>query len=161
MPVSIYSILVAALIPMLVGFAWYNPKTLGGIWMREADVSEEKMKGANMGLIFGLSLLFSFLLAFELTHNVVHQMGVFSLSIANPDGENTFREVMERIGGVGMHRSFGHGALHGAIAGLFIAFPILAINAMFERKSWKYIWINAGFWIICLTLMGGIICAWT
>jgi hypothetical protein len=31
---------------------------------------------------------------------------------------------------------------------------------LFERRSWKYIFINAGYWILTLTLMGGIICAY-
>lgn len=31
---------------------------------------------------------------------------------------------------------------------------------MFERKSWKFIFINSGYWIVNLTIMGGIICAW-
>ncbi|HNL85462.1 MAG TPA: DUF1761 domain-containing protein, partial [Chitinophagales bacterium] len=55
-------------------------------------------------------------------------------------------------------RTFHHGALHGALSGLFLIFPVLSINALFERKSWKYIFINSGFWIISFALMGGIIC---
>jgi hypothetical protein len=34
------------------------------------------------------------------------------------------------------------------------------INGLFERKSLKYGFINAGFWIICMALCGGIICQW-
>jgi hypothetical protein len=36
--------------------------------------------------------------------------------------------------------------------------PILATNALFERKGFKYIAINAAYWIITLAVMGGIIC---
>lgn len=57
------------------------------------------------------------------------------------------------------YRTFKHGALHGFMSGLFFAFPMIGINALFERKSWKYILIHAGFWTVCLTFMGGIICA--
>ena len=39
-------------------------------------------------------------------------------------------------------RTFKHGALHGTIAGIFIALPIIGTNALFERKSAKYIFIN-------------------
>jgi UDP-N-acetylmuramyl pentapeptide phosphotransferase/UDP-N-acetylglucosamine-1-phosphate transferase len=56
-------LLAAALIPMVMGFIWYNPKTLGNAWMKAADVTEEKMKGANMALIFGLSFVFSIMLS--------------------------------------------------------------------------------------------------
>ena len=57
-------------------------------------------------------------------------------------------------------RYFRHGLLHGFMAGVFIALPITAINALFEQKSWKYILVNAGYWIITMMIMGGIICAW-
>lgn len=57
-------------------------------------------------------------------------------------------------------RSIKHGAIHGIIAALFFMLPILATNAMFERKSFKYILVNAGYWIVCLGIMGAIVCAW-
>jgi hypothetical protein len=58
------------------------------------------------------------------------------------------------------YRSFGHGALHSFMAGIFFVFPLIAINAMFERKSWKYTMINTAYWTITITIMGGIICGW-
>jgi hypothetical protein len=45
------------------------------------------------------------------------------------------------------------------MSGLFFAFPIVGINGLFERKSWKYIFIHAGYWMLTLMLMGGIVCA--
>ena len=56
-------------------------------------------------------------------------------------------------------RTFKHGAFHGTLSGIFYAFPIIAINALFERRSWKYIWIHTGYWILTLALMGGTVCA--
>jgi hypothetical protein len=58
------------------------------------------------------------------------------------------------------YRSFGHGALHGGIAGFFLALPVLAVNALFERKSFKYIGINAGYWMVSFMLTGGVVCQW-
>jgi hypothetical protein len=55
-------------------------------------------------------------------------------------------------------RNIHHGLLHGFIGGLTIAFPIVAINALFERRSWKYIFMNAGYWIVSMMLMGAVIC---
>jgi hypothetical protein len=57
-------------------------------------------------------------------------------------------------------RTFKHGAFHGAINGLFVAVPILGVNALFEQKSFKYIAVNGLYWIITLSLMGGVICGW-
>ncbi len=40
-------------------------------------------------------------------------------------------------------RTFKHGMLHGTIAGIGLALPVIAVNALFERRSFKYIAINA------------------
>jgi hypothetical protein len=50
---------------------------------------------------------------------------------------------------------------HGAMAGIFLFLPVLGTNALFERKSWKYIFINAGYWMVSATLVGCVISAWT
>jgi hypothetical protein len=55
-------------------------------------------------------------------------------------------------------RTFKHGVFHGILSSLFIVLPILATNAMFERKGFKYIAINVGYWTISMALMGGVIC---
>jgi hypothetical protein len=36
----------------------------------------------------------------------------------------------------------------------------MATNALFERKGYKYVLVNAGYWIVCLGIMGGIVAAW-
>jgi hypothetical protein len=36
--------------------------------------------------------------------------------------------------------------------------PLIGINSLFERKSFKYIFIHTGYWIISLALMGGVLC---
>ncbi|WP_276975155.1 DUF1761 domain-containing protein, partial [Flavobacterium filum] len=57
-------------------------------------------------------------------------------------------------------RTYKHGALHGFMSGLFLALPLVAINGLFERKSWKYIFIHAGYWTVVMTIMGAIVCGW-
>jgi len=156
-----YAILVAAVVPIIMGFLWYNPKLFGIAWMREAEMTEEKMKRGNMPLIFALSLLFSFLLAMVVMMLSVHQMGAVQLIGGDPaieDLKPSFQAFMDDYGS--NFRTFKHGALHGALAGIMFALPIIAINGMFERKSWKYIFINAGYWTLTLAIMGTIICGW-
>lgn len=160
------AILLAALIPMIVGFVWYNPKTLGNAWMDAAGVTEEKMKGANMAKIFGISFLFSIMLSFILPMMVVHQIHVMSLLTHQPDSADPnseaslmLKKFTELFGT--SYRTFKHGAFHGTFVGLFMALPILGTNALFERKGFKYIAINAGYWTISIALMGGIICAFS
>ena len=148
----------AALIPTVVGFVWYHPKVMGTFWMNACKLTEDDLKGANMALIFGLSLLFSFMLAMMMQTNVIHQFHINSLFVDFPkeEADAIVKPFMEKYGQ--LYRSFGHGALHGGITAIFLVLPILATNAMFERKGWKYIFVNAAYWFITLMLMGGVIC---
>lgn len=152
------AVFVAAIVPLIIGFVWYNPKTLGTVWMKHAEMTEQKMQSANMLKIFGVTLILSFVLAFIMPSITVHQMGAFSLVQGDlgiqPSYETFMTEYKDEF------RTFKHGAFHGVIAGLFIVLPILGINALFERKSWKYILINVGYWTVTLAIMGAIVCGW-
>lgn len=47
---------IAAVIPLLVGMVWYNPKVFGNAWMGATGLDEAKAKdGFNMPLVFGLT----------------------------------------------------------------------------------------------------------
>jgi len=150
---------------MIIGFLYYHPKLVGSAWMKASGVTEEKMKGSNMPLILILSLLFSFFLAFAIWPLVVHQAGLASLFandpgfvINDPSSLPVWNDVMELTGG--RFRTFGHGVLHGIMAGLFFVLPIMGTNNLFERKSFKLTMINTGYWTITLALMGGVLCQW-
>jgi len=155
---------VSALVPLITGFIWYGP-LFKNTWMKEMNFTEESMKGANMPLIFGLCYVLGLVISAGLMPAVVHQMGIYSTLVNEPGfAEGTgeaftiFGSIMEKYGN--NFRNFKHGLLHGGLTGFFIAMPILAIQAMFERKSFKYIAINSGYWILTLAIMGGIICQW-
>ncbi|MCB0706152.1 MAG: DUF1761 domain-containing protein [Saprospiraceae bacterium] len=154
------AILVAALIPTITGFIWYNPKVFGTAWQKASGVTDEQMKGANMGIIFGVSLVLSILLASMMYPITIHQSGLNSLFVGDEsaEGQAQLAALMEQLGG--KYRTFKHGAFHGALAGLFFALPILGTNALFERKGFKYIAINVGYWTLTLALMGGLVCGW-
>lgn len=161
MEINYLAILVAAIVPLVLGFIWYNPKFLGTVWMREAEMTEEKMKSGNMAVIFGLSLLLSFLLAFFVQTLTIHQFGALGMiggDAATDEILPSFQAFMDDYGNA--YRTYKHGAFHGLLAGLFIVFPIMATNGMFERKSWKLTFINSGYWTIALTIMGAIVCGW-
>ena len=164
MEINFLAVLVAALVPMVMGFIWYNPKVLGTAWQKETGLTDEKIKGANMALIFGVSFILSFLLAFFIQPMVIHQFHIMSSfydyqeqikDVSTTEGA-LFKQVMDLVG-MG-HRTFGHGMLHGVMSGIFVATPIIATNALFERKSFKYIAIHVGYWAVSFALMGGVIC---
>ena len=127
------AVIIAALIPMLVGFIYYHKAVFGKPWMNSLGLTDEDLKGGNMAVIFGISLLMSLMMSMFLLGNV--------------DGP----------GQEGQYDSFKHGALHGAILAIMIAIPVLVTNGLFERKNFKNLGINALYWVITLTLMGGVL----
>ena len=132
-PINWLSIVVAAIVPMLVGFVWYNPKVFGAGWMKAAGLTEADAKKGNMAVIFGVSLVLSFLMSIYILFNV--------------DGP----------GQEGVYDSFRHGAFHGAAMALMLATPVMVTNALFEQKSLRYMLYNIGFWLVSLALMGGVL----
>jgi hypothetical protein len=155
--INLLALFVAALVTLPIGYVWYG-LIFGKAWMAATGMTEEKAKNSNPAIIYGLSLLFSFFMAFILQFIVVHQWGVEGL-VAGKLGKLP-SYVAFAADYSNEFRTFGHGALHGFMTGIFFIFPIIAINALYEQKSWKYILINSGYWTLCLLVMGGIICGW-
>lgn len=157
--------LVAAIVPLLVGSIYYNPKVLGNAWMSASGMTEEMIQGGNMLKIFGLSFVFSLMLSSSLMPMVIHQMNVYSIFADDPSAMDATTETgayladfMSRYGD--NFRTFKHGAFHGLLASLFFALPIIGINALFERRSAKYIFIHLGYWAVTLTIMCALISGW-
>lgn len=149
----------SALTTLVTGFVWYSPKVFGNSWMKEAGLTEEQLKTGNMLKIFGLTFIFSLFITMMLQVLVIHQFGAFGM--IGGDLTKAAPSYAAFIADYGMaFRTFKHGALHGFMTGLLFVFPILGINGLFEHKSWKYILIHAGYWMLTLTIMGAILCGW-
>lgn len=165
MQINYIAIVIAGFIPTLVGFIWYHPKVMGKVWETHTGIDMSVPGNRRMAVVFGISLLLSFLLAGTMLPVTVHQMGIYSMLADEPGFNDPNSEVGQTISNLmakygNNFRTFRHGALHGFIVSLFFMLPIMATNGLFERKSSKYIWLNAAYWTICLTLMGGIVCAY-
>jgi hypothetical protein len=130
---NLLAIVIAALIPMIMGFIYYHPKVFGKAWMQSLGMTEADLKKGNMGVILGISLLMSVFLSFFMLVNV--------------DGP----------GQEGEFDSFKHGMFHGVLIGIMVAMPVLVTNGLFERKNLKNLAINTLYWIITIGLMGGVI----
>lgn len=153
-----------ALIPLAVGSVWYGP-LFGKPWQRESGVTDEQMANANMLKIFGLTYVYSFLFVSFLPTLVMHQTGLSGMFGMLPEWSESGSALWQDLNALndkwGMytrHLHFGHGALHGAIGALFIVAPVICINGLFERKSWKYMLIHVGYWVVSMALMGGLVC---
>jgi Protein of unknown function (DUF1761) len=161
MPANYYMFFLTALIPLIVGFIYYNDTLFGKAWKLVNKFSDKDLEGANMGVILGSSYFLGLLLSMAVSGMVIHQSSVYQLMMpeimeVGGAAEQQFMALMKDFGN--HHRSFGHGAIHGGIAAIFFVLPLLAINALFERRGWKYIFIHLGYWFITLLLMGGVLC---
>lgn len=163
---SIVLVFLTALVPLVIGFVYYSPMTFANIWMREAGLDENRLKSGSMAMIFGLTYFYSLMLTFFLQSMVIHQFHINSIVMneagfgdASSQVMMDVKNFMDKYGD--NFRTFGHGALHGFISSVFFVLPVVAINALFERRSWKYILLHWGYWAITLLIMGGLICKFT
>ena len=124
------AVLVAGISAFVLGGVWYSPALFGKAWMTENNMTVDDVKKGNKGKIFGWSFILSLVMAANL--------GMF----INTPGTN-----------------LQQGIIYGLLTGLWI-FCGIAIVALFEHKSAKYIFINGGYMLVALGLMGAIIGIW-
>jgi hypothetical protein len=125
------AVIVAAISTFLLGGLWYSPILFGNAWQQENKLADEAIKSSNKARIFGLSFIFSLIMSYNLA---------FFL------GDPSIDLLM--------------GALYGFLTGFgWVAMGIFIVG-MFELKTWRYLWINGGYFIAAFTIMGAILGAW-
>lgn len=124
------AVVAAALSAFLVGGLWYSKTLFGNAWMKDSKLSEEELKSASMARTFGFTAFFSLIMA-------------ANLAMFLADAKTTV----------------AWGAEAGCLAGIW-TFSAIAIHSLFELKSWRLIFINGGYSLVSLTLMGAIIGWW-
>jgi hypothetical protein len=123
-----WAILAAAASSFALGGVWY--RVLSGAW-KKANGFEGEPRPGNPVKIFGISFLFSLVMAFNLAKFL--------------DSPST---------------TAVWGATAGFLAGFGWCFMGTGIICLFERKPWSYVLINGGFLRVALTCMGLILGAW-
>ena len=124
------AVIVAGLSAFLVGGIWYSPILFANAWMADNKLNIDHVKTSSKTRTFGFAFVFSIIMAINL--------GMF-LSDAKTD--------------------VSWGATAGFLAGIW-TFSAIAIQGLFELKSWRVIFINGGYSLVSLTLMGTIIGWW-
>lgn len=125
------AVLTAALSTFLLGALWWSPIMFGKAWMQENGFTEEDLKKGNMAKIFGLSFIFTLIMAYNLA---------FFL------GDDSIDWKM--------------GSIFGLLTGLGWISMAVFVLGLFERKSWRYMLINASYYAVAFTIMGIIIGLW-
>jgi hypothetical protein len=126
-----WAVLVSALILWFLGAAWYSPALFAKPWMAALGIVPT---GPKKGLAIGMvsSLVGDLLVAFALLHFVLWSGAA----------------------------SYGEGAFVGFLSwlGFFAAtqFP----QGIYEGRPFKLFLINAGYWLLGLLVIGGLLARW-
>lgn len=123
----------AVIAATLVGFAVgfiWYGPLFGEKWMQATGLTESKIQNGNIVKVFGFTLVFQFIMAYCLAMFFGNQVNL------------------------------QEGAFYGFLAGFGWVAMAIGVNGLYEQKSWIYIFINGGFWIVVYTLMGLILGAW-
>lgn len=124
------AILVAGISAFVIGGIWYSPTLFGKAWMKENNITVEQIQKTNKGKVYGLAFLLTMIIAVNL-----------AMFLNAPE----------------IH--FSQGLMYGFLTGVWI-FCGIAIVGLFEHKSGRYIFINGGYMLAALSLMGAIIGIW-
>ena len=126
-----WAVLTCAVANLILGALWYSPLLFANAWMKANNLTEENLKNVNPAKTYGLAFLLSLLISYNMA---------FFLGDAKTD--------------------MVWGTAAGFLAGFGFAALIFTIVALFEQRSWKYIFINGGFITVYFTLIGFILGSW-
>lgn len=130
MDINIPAAVIAAISTFVIGGIWYSPLLFHRAWVSANGFSEAQLKGGE-ARIFGIAFVLALVMAFNL-----------AAFLGTPDTTASW------------------GATAGALTGLGWVAPAIATVALFERRSFRYIAINGGYFAVAFIVMGAIIGAW-
>lgn len=121
------AIIAATVSAFILGGIWYAKGVFGGRWMQEIGLTEEDVEKGHMGKIFGTTFVLQFIAATTLAMLIGPNKGWL----------------------IGLHA--------GLIVGLIWVGSAIAINYLFEQRSLRLWFINAGYNVVLYSIMGIII----
>lgn len=131
LPINWLAVLVAAIIRMAVGFAWYSPPLFLKPWQASTGITPETMR-AGLGKAMAVDIIASLIMAFALANIIV--------------GANI--------------TDWLNGALAGFWVWLGFMATLMVSLWGYENRSLKLIAINLGNNLIALILMGALLAVW-
>ncbi len=137
-PINYVAVLVSAVFMMVLGYIWYGP-LFGKQWIALMGWTREAMQEAmkkGMAKNYAIMALGALLMAFVLDHALI-----FGSAYMNISGYPAGLEV-------GLWNWLG-----------FIA-PVTVGSVLWDGKPWKLWFLNAGYYLVGLLVMGVILAVW-
>ena len=128
--INLWAVLVAAVISMAVGAVWYSKDIFGRQWAKVTGRKLEDMSGGGSG--YGVASIGALIQAYILAHFVQYTGAV----------------------------TFWDGVVTGFWLWLGFVAVVIAVNMVFEGRSWMLWRINAGYFLVVLLINGGLLAAW-
>ena len=133
--VNLFAVLVAGIVPMVIGALWYGP-VFGRRWMALMETTEEELReGFNPLRTYGVSFVLALVTAYVIAQ-LVAEMG--------PEGGGTAM--------VGVHV-----ALMALIA---FVLPVTQQSVTFEGRKAGLAWLNVGYNGVALLAQSVVIAVW-
>ncbi len=123
------AVIVATVSTFLIGSLWYGP-LFGKAWVAEHGFTEEELKSANMGKIFGISFVLEFIMALNLAMFLADSSDIV------------------------------WGIAAGFLAGFGWIALAMGVNALFSRYSLRLWFIDSFYFVVTFMIMGAILTAW-
>jgi hypothetical protein len=129
--INYVAVIIAALVPMVLGALWYSPALFAGPWMRAVGRAEDELGGMGVGYV--ISAVTAVLSSYALAR-------------------------IERWAEVD---DLWNGALVGLLAWVGFVAGVLAVTTYFGGRPHALWMINAGYQLVSLVVMGAILGVWT
>lgn len=121
---------------MVVGSVWYSPVLFAKSWMRlngkNRQQLQQEMQSRNMAVLYSAQFIAALVVAYVLAHFIVFLRA--------------------------------HTVWDGVVTGLWVGVGfVLATsfgNYLFENRPLKLFWINSGYTVVVLVLMGAVLAGW-
>jgi len=131
MVINHWAVLVCATLNLVVGALWYSPALFYNAWKKENRFKDEDFKDVKMGKLY----IISFIVGLVVSYNMAFFLG-------------------------DVQTDWLWGLTAGFLTGFGWCSMIFAIIALFELRSWKYIFINTGYIVFYFSLIGLLLGFW-
>ncbi|HEY2824847.1 MAG TPA: DUF1761 domain-containing protein, partial [Gemmatimonadales bacterium] len=134
-PINVVALLVAVVVKVAIGWLWYSPALFFRRWRTLAGLEQLSMEQMQQGMGKGIAITLAAdaVMAYVLVHAT--------------------------------HYAGAQGPLQGAAVGFFtwlgFVFTTMMVSANPEKRPYGLVFINSGYQLLGLTVMGSILATWT